>query len=92
MGRRTQVSADHARKVAVTIKGPLTEKQRRVLTTAYRLGSCDLLRRISSEPLPEELNLHKLALAAHRRKADSASWLRSYEIVASYRDAYEKTR
>ncbi len=48
----------------------LTDKQRRVLITAYRLGYYDLPRRIGSERLSKELNLHKSALAAHRRKAE----------------------
>jgi predicted DNA binding protein len=48
----------------------LTEKQRRVLITAYRLGYYDLPRRISSERLSKALNLHKSAVATHRRKAE----------------------
>lgn len=50
--------------------GVLTEKQRRVLITAYRLGYYDMPRRVSSERLARELNLHKSAVAAHRRKAE----------------------
>ena len=48
----------------------LTEKQRRVLITAYRLGYYDLPRKVSSERLSKALNLHKTAAAAHRRKAE----------------------
>ncbi len=48
----------------------LTEKQRKVLTTAYRLGYYSLPRKISTEQLARKLNLHKSALAAHRRKAE----------------------
>ena len=48
----------------------LTERQRRVLITAYRLGYYDLPRRISSEQLSKALNLHKSAVATHRRKAE----------------------
>lgn len=48
----------------------LTEKQRRVLITAYRLGYYDMPRKISSERLSKELNLHKSAAATHRRKAE----------------------
>jgi len=48
----------------------LTEKQRRVLIAAYKFGYYDLPRRISSEQLSKKLNLHKSALAAHRRKAE----------------------
>lgn len=48
----------------------LTEKQRKVLTTAYKLGYYSLPRRIDSEQLAKKLNLHKSALAMHRRKAE----------------------
>jgi len=48
----------------------LTEKQRKVLTTAYKLGYYCLPRKISTEQLAKKLNLHKSALAAHRRKAE----------------------
>jgi predicted DNA binding protein len=48
----------------------LTEKQRRVLVTAYRLGYYDMPRRISSEQLAEKLNIRSSALIAHRRKAE----------------------
>lgn len=48
----------------------LTEKQRRVLTTAYKLGYYSLPRKVNSEQLAKKLNLHKSALAAHRRKAE----------------------
>jgi predicted DNA binding protein len=48
----------------------LTEKQRRVLISAYRLGYYDVPRKISSERLAKELKLHKSALAMHRRKAE----------------------
>ncbi len=50
--------------------GLLTEKQRRVLITAYRLGYYDIPRKIGSERLSRELNLHKSAVAALRRKAE----------------------
>jgi hypothetical protein len=48
----------------------LTEKQRNVLTTAYKLGYYSLPRKISTEQLAKKLNVHKSALAAHRRKAE----------------------
>ena len=50
--------------------GLLTEKQRRVIITSYRLGYYDMPRRVSTERLARELNLHKSAVAAHRRKAE----------------------
>jgi predicted DNA binding protein len=48
----------------------LTEKQRRILIAAYKLGYYDLPRRVSSIQLSEKLGLHKSALVAHRRKAE----------------------
>jgi hypothetical protein len=48
----------------------LTEKQRRILIAAYKLGYYDLPRRVSSRQLSEKLGLHKSALATHRRKAE----------------------
>jgi hypothetical protein len=48
----------------------LTEKQRRVLIASYRYGYYSLPRRVSSEQLAKKLNLHKSALATHRRKAE----------------------
>ena len=50
--------------------GRLTEKQRRVLVTAYRLGYYDVPRRISSEELAKKLNLVKSTFSAHVRKAE----------------------
>ncbi len=48
----------------------LTEKQRRVLTTAYKLGYYSLPRKTNSVQLAKKLNMHKSALAVHRRKAE----------------------
>jgi DNA-binding CsgD family transcriptional regulator len=48
----------------------LTEKQRKVLMTAYRLGYYDMPRRVSSKELAERLNIKSSALIAHRRKAE----------------------
>jgi predicted DNA binding protein len=48
----------------------LTEKQRRVLITVYKLGYYDMPRKISSDQLSRKLNIHKSALAEHRRKAE----------------------
>ena len=49
--------------------GRLTEKQRRVLVTAYRLGYYDVPRRITTEELAKKLNLVKSTFSAHVRKA-----------------------
>ncbi len=48
----------------------LTEKQKKVLTTAYKLGYYDLPRKINSEQLAQKLNIHSSALVAHRRRAE----------------------
>ncbi len=48
----------------------LTEKQRRILIAAYKLGYYNLPRRVNSRQLSEKLGLHKSALATHRRKAE----------------------
>jgi len=48
----------------------LTDKQRKVLLTAYRMGYYNLPRKISSEQLAEKLHIHKTALVNHRRKAE----------------------
>ena len=48
----------------------LTEKQREVLIAAYKLGYYNLPREITSEQLAKKLNIHKSALATHRRKAE----------------------
>ena len=50
--------------------GLLTEKQRRVLITAYSLGYYDRPRRISSRQLAKRLNLASSTLVAHRQKAE----------------------
>jgi predicted DNA binding protein len=48
----------------------LTDKQRKVLLTAYKMGYYNLPRKISSEQLAKKLNIHKTALVTHRRKAE----------------------
>lgn len=48
----------------------LTEKQKRVLTTAYELGYYDLPRKIDSEQLAKRLNIRRATLIVHRRKAE----------------------
>ena len=50
--------------------GRLTDKQRRVLITAYRLGYYDVPRRVTSEELAKKLNLVKSTFSAHVRKAE----------------------
>ena len=48
----------------------LTEKQRQILITAYRLGYYDVPRRITSQELAKKVNLVKSTLSAHVRKAE----------------------
>ena len=48
----------------------LTEKQRKVLFAAYKLGYYDLPRRINSEKLAEKLNIGNSTLGEHLRKAE----------------------
>ena len=48
----------------------LTDKQREVLTKAYKLGYYDRPRKIGSDQLAQKLALSKSTLVAHRRKAE----------------------
>jgi len=48
----------------------LTEKQRRVLSTAYRFGYYNLPRTIDSEQLARKLKLKRSTLVVHRRRAE----------------------
>jgi predicted DNA binding protein len=69
-GRYRVVSLTDARFSPNSPLARLTEKQRRVLITAYKLGYYDLPRRIGSEELARKLNLVKSTFVAHRRKAE----------------------
>jgi hypothetical protein len=48
----------------------LTEKQRQVLTTAYRLGYYDIPRRITTDQLAEKLRIGNSTCVEHLRKAE----------------------
>jgi hypothetical protein len=48
----------------------LTEKQKKVLMAAYKLGYYDIPRRINSENLARELNIGSSTLGEHLRKAE----------------------
>lgn len=50
----------------------LTDKQRKVLVTAFRLGYYDEPRRISSQELGEKLKISSSTLVEHRRRAERA--------------------
>jgi hypothetical protein len=69
-GRYKVVSLTDARFSPNSPIARLTEKQRRVLISAYKLGYYDLPRRIGSEELARKLNLVKSTFVAHRRKAE----------------------
>jgi len=68
--RHKIISLTDAKFSSDSLLNVLTEKQRKVLTTAYKLGYYDLPRRISSEQLSRKLDLHSSALVEHRRKAE----------------------
>ena len=69
-GRYKVVSLTDARFSPDSPISRLTEKQRRVLITAYKSGYYDFPRRIGSEELARKLNLVKSTFVAHRRKAE----------------------
>jgi hypothetical protein len=48
----------------------LTEKQRRVILSAFNLGYYDVPRRVSSDGLAKRLNIREPTLVMHRRKAE----------------------
>jgi len=52
--------------------GRLTEKQRKVLLTAFNLGYYDIPRRIGSTQLASKLGIRNPTFVAHRRKAERA--------------------
>jgi hypothetical protein len=54
----------------------LTEKQKKVLIAAYRLGYYDIPRRINSEKLAKTLNIGSSTLGEHLRKAERSLLIR----------------
>lgn len=50
--------------------GLLTEKQRKVILSAFHMGYYDVPRRVSSEELAKRLNIREPTLVMHRRKAE----------------------
>jgi hypothetical protein len=64
------VSLTHAKFPPESPMGRLTEKQRKVLMTAFNLGYYDRPRRISSQQLAKRLNLASSTFVVHRQKAE----------------------
>jgi hypothetical protein len=61
--------------------GRLTEKQRKVIVTAFNLGYYDMPKKIESKELAKRLNIREPTLVRHRRKAERrllAELLREY--------------
>ncbi len=48
----------------------LTEKQRRIIQLAFRLGYYDLPRRVNSKDLARRVGIRDATLVVHRRKAE----------------------
>lgn len=78
LARRIERSGIRCRVVSLTdakfppdsLLGRLTEKQRKVLITAYNLGYYDRPRRINSQQLAKRLDLASSTLVVHRQKAE----------------------
>jgi predicted DNA binding protein len=68
--RHKVVSLIDARFPSGSPLGHLTEKQRRVLITAFRLGYYDLPKRISSEELARMLKVQASTFVVHRKRAE----------------------
>jgi hypothetical protein len=52
--------------------GRLTERQRKVIATAFELGYYDIPRRVGSDELAARLGISNAAFVMHRRKAERA--------------------
>lgn len=68
--RHKIVSVTDAKFLPNSPLGKLTDRQRKVLNTAYDLGYYDRPRRISSKRLAKNLNLASSTLVSHRLKAE----------------------
>jgi predicted DNA binding protein len=61
------------------LRSILTDKQREIMTAAYRYGYYDIPKRISSEQLSEKMNISKPTLLEHLRKVERRIFM---EILA----------
>ena len=57
----------------------LTEKQREVIMTAYKMGYYDIPRKITSEELAERLGLVGSTVVEHLRKAEQRLMTQLFE-------------
>jgi len=64
------VSLTDAKFSSTSPLGKLTQKQQRVIISAFEMGYYDTPRRVSSEELARSLNIAEPTLVVHRRKAE----------------------
>jgi predicted DNA binding protein len=64
------ISLTEANFTSGTLLGLLTEKQREILTVAFKLGYYDIPRKAGSDELARKLGIRNPTFVAHRRKAE----------------------
>lgn len=70
IGKVTKITLKQAKYQKKEILSVLTDKQREILTAAYRNGYYDIPKRIGSEGLSRKFNLSRPTLLEHLRKAE----------------------